>query len=59
MPVVELKKIYRQAGGSEIITNAYSLLNHSSFSISNRKDFFFKPAGSPEEILSLVIHYEI
>ena len=57
MPVVELTQIYRQAGGSEIITNAYSLLNHSSFAISNRKDFFFKPAESPEEILDLVLHY--
>lgn len=56
--VVELTKIYRQAGDSDIISNAYRVLNGQPLNLTNRsKDFFFKPAETPEEITQLLVHY--
>ena len=57
-PVVELKKIYRQAEGSHIIHNAHCILNNKELNITNRsKDFFFKECNDPEEIKDLLLHY--
>ena len=55
-PVVELKKIYRQAKDSEIIYNAHQILAGGNLKISN-KDFFFKSCEDPEEIKQLLVHY--
>ena len=55
-PVVELTKIYRQASGSEIITNAHNILNHKGITLSN-KDFFFKECTTIEELKQLLVHY--
>lgn len=55
-PVVELTKIYRQAAGSDIITNAHNILNHKGLTLSN-KDFFFKECSSLEEMKQLLVHY--
>lgn len=57
-PVVELKKIYRQAEGSDIISNAHKILKQEALNLSNRsKDFFFKAVDSAEEIQSALLHY--
>src|SRR5699024_3890714 len=48
--VMELKKIYRQSSGSDIIANAHQILEGGELNLSNRShDFFFKPAEDPEE----------
>lgn len=55
-PVVELTKIYRQAAGSDIITNAHNILNHKGITLSN-KDFFFKECATLDELTQLLVHY--
>lgn len=56
--VVELKKIYRQASGSDIIANAHHILNGEELNLTNQsRDFFYKPAEDPEEIRKLLLHY--
>lgn len=56
--VMELKKIYRQSSGSDIIANAHQILEGGELNLSNRShDFFFKPAEDPEEIRKLLLHY--
>lgn len=56
--VVELKKIYRQAAGSDIISNAHQILAGGELNLTNRSgDFFYKPAEDPEEIRELLLHY--
>ena len=57
-PVIELKKIYRQADGSHIIENAYKILNKEPLNLTNRsKDFFYKSCDDPEELKKLLVHY--
>lgn len=57
-PVVELKKIYRQAEGSHIISNAHCILNQQQLYLTNRsKDFFFKECDEPEKIREMLLHY--
>lgn len=57
-PVVELRKIYRQAEGSFIIENAHRILGGASLNLSNRtSDFFFKECEDPKEMQNLLIHY--
>lgn len=59
-PVVELKKIYRQAEGSHIIENAHHILNNEPLNLSNRsKDFFFKEVEDPEQLKELLLHYVV
>ena len=57
-PVIELKKIYRQADGSHIIENAYKILNKEPLNLTNRSnDFFYKSCDDPEELKKLLVHY--
>lgn len=57
-PVVELTKVYRQAEGSHIITNAHAILKQESLNLSNHsKDFFFKACEEPEQIREMLLHY--
>lgn len=57
-PVVELKKIYRQAAGSHIISNAHNILNQQPLNLSNHsKDFFFKQCEDMEKIREMLLHY--
>lgn len=57
-PVVELTKVYRQAEGSYIITNAHAILNQEQLKLSkDSKDFFFKSSDNVEEIKNMVVHY--
>lgn len=59
-PVVELKKIYRQAEGSHIIENAHHVLHGEPLNLSNRsKDFFFKECDNPENIREMLLHYVV
>lgn len=55
-PVVELKKIYRQAEGSYIIGNSHHILNNEPLELKGSKDFFFKQEEDPEKILQHVLH---
>ena len=57
-PVIELKKVYRQAEGSYIISNAHAILNQQPLHLSNNsKDFFFKSCENPDDIKDLLLHY--
>lgn len=57
-PVIELKKVYRQAEGSYIISNAHAILNQQPLHLSNNsKDFFFKSCDNPDDIKDLLLHY--
>ena len=57
-PVVELKKIYRQAEESHIISNAHNILNQQPLNLSNHsKDFFFKQCEDMEKIREMLLHY--
>ena len=58
-PVVELKKIYRQAEGSYIIGNSHHILNNEPLELKGSKDFFFKQEEDPEKILQHVLHYTV
>ena len=55
-PVVQLKKIFRQAQTSRIITNAHRINRGMMPDTSNGKesDFFFIPKEEPEEISALI-----
>lgn len=57
LPVVQLKKIFRQAAGSRIITNAH-LINQGQFpdiSYEPRGDFQFIEAENPEDVVKIVV----
>ena len=57
LPVTMLNKIYRQAAGSKIITNAHKI-NEGSFPyLKNdpKSDFFFVEKQTPEEILASIL----
>ncbi len=57
LPVIQLKKIFRQAAGSRIVTNAH-LINAGEFpdlSFQPKSDFRFISAEEPEEILQIIL----
>lgn len=57
IPVSQLKKIFRQAAGSRIITNAH-MINAGEFpdlSYSPRSDFQFIEGENPEDVLKIII----
>lgn len=59
-PVIELTKVYRQAEGSYIISNAHAILHQHPIRLSkDSKDFFFKSCSNPQEIKDLVLHYAV
>lgn len=56
VPMVELKKIFRQAAESLIVTNAHRIVNGEYPVLNDRKnDFFFMPTSTEEETLRLVV----
>lgn len=58
VPVVELKEIFRQARGSQIITNAH-LVNRGIFpelSSAGKGDFLYVECQTPEEISKEIVH---
>jgi exodeoxyribonuclease V alpha subunit len=57
LPIIRLKKIFRQAAGSRIITNAHRI-NEGTFpdlSSPPYSDFQFIEAEEPEEVLSAIV----
>ena len=57
-PVVELKKIYRQAEGSFIIENAHRILHGNQLNLTNKTtDFFFKECDDQQQLQDLLVHY--
>ncbi len=57
-PVVELKKIYRQAEGSFIIENAHRILEGQDLNLTNKtSDFYFKECDDPQDLQDLLVHY--
>lgn len=57
IPVIQLKKIFRQAAGSRIVTNAH-LINEGKFpdiSYHPKSDFRFIAAEEPEEVLKVIL----
>ena len=56
VPAVELKKIFRQAAQSLIVTNAHRIVSGGMPVLNDRRnDFFFMETASDEETLRLVI----
>lgn len=56
VPAVELKKIFRQAAQSLIVTNAHRIVSGEMPVLNDRRnDFFFMETASDEETLRLVI----
>ncbi len=62
IPVVHLKEIFRQSGGSKIIEVAHAVNEGriptlpETGSSQNSHDFFFIERDDPEEILSTIVH---
>ncbi len=57
LPIIRLKKIFRQAAGSRIITNAHRI-NEGTFpdlSSASYSDFQFIEAEEPEEVLKTIV----
>ncbi len=56
IPAVELKKIFRQAAQSLIVTNAHRIVGGEMPVLNDRRsDFFFMETASEEETLRLVV----
>jgi exodeoxyribonuclease V alpha subunit len=57
VPVVRLKRIFRQAQGSRIIMNAHRINQGKGIDIANGKgsDFFFIESATPEDALDKII----
>jgi exodeoxyribonuclease V alpha subunit len=58
LSICELKKIFRQAAGSQIITNAH-LINQGEFPdlrFQPKSDFRFIEAETPEEVLNTILN---
>lgn len=57
IPVTTLTEIFRQAAGSQIITNAHRINKGAFPDIRNRSDgdFFFLPAQEPEDVLKELV----
>jgi exodeoxyribonuclease V alpha subunit len=58
VPVVRLKRIFRQALGSRIIMNAHRINQGKGINIANGKDsdFFFIESATPEEALEQILN---
>ncbi|NBK25162.1 MAG: ATP-dependent RecD-like DNA helicase, partial [Spirochaetia bacterium] len=58
VPVVRLKRIFRQAQGSRIIMNAHRINQGKGIDIANGKasDFFFIESATPESALDQIIN---
>ena len=55
-PVVELKKIFRQASESDIVVNAHKIIKVSRWEINNKsRDFFFLKRYDADIIIRVVI----
>jgi exodeoxyribonuclease V alpha subunit len=57
VPTVRLTEVFRQVGGSEIVENAYRILEgHTpqSGTEANNSDFFIVPADTPERAAQLI-----
>ena len=55
-PVVELKKIFRQASHSDIVVNAHKIHNGEQVSLDNKsRDFFFLKRYDADIIIRVVI----
>lgn len=55
-PSISLKKVFRQAGESAIITNAHAIINNTPLDLSNKsKDFFMLRRGSQAEVCNTVL----
>jgi exodeoxyribonuclease V alpha subunit len=57
IPVIQLKKIFRQAAGSRIVTNAHAI-NAGQFpdiSFQPRSDFRFISVEEPEEVVKVIL----
>ena len=59
IPVVKLTRIFRQAQGSRIITNAHKINKNEKLDLSGGKDsdFFFASRDTNEEVLETVIKF--
>jgi len=59
VPVVTLKRIFRQAQGSRIVMNAHRIDEGRFIDISNApdSDFLFTESTDPEEALQKIVHY--
>ena len=55
-PVVELKKIFRQASESDIVVNAHKINRGEQVTINNKsRDFFFLKRQDPNVIISVLL----
>lgn len=55
-PSIGLKKVFRQAGESTIVTNAHAIINNSPLDLTNRsKDFFMLRKASQHDVCNTVL----
>lgn len=55
-PAIRLKKVFRQAQESLIVTNSHAIINNTPPDLSNRgKDFFFMPRNSSYDVCNTVL----
>ena len=55
-PAIRLKKVFRQARESLIVTNSHAIINNTPPDLSNRgKDFFFMPRTSSYDVCNTVL----
>ncbi len=55
-PAIRLKKVFRQAQESLIVTNSHAIINNTAPDLSNRgKDFFFMPRTSSYDVCNTVL----
>ncbi len=55
-PSIRLKKVFRQARESLIVTNAHAIIDNTEIDLSNKgKDFFFMRKGSSYDVLNTVL----
>ena len=56
LPVVELKKVFRQALKSRIVTNAHDIVNGKMPDLSTKdNDFFFMKRGTNQSVVNTVV----
>lgn len=55
-PAIRLKKVFRQARESLIVTNSHAIINNTPADLSNKgKDFFFMHRGSAYDVCNTVL----
>ncbi len=55
-PAIRLKKVFRQARESLIVTNAHAIIDNTEIDLSNKgKDFFFMRKGTAYDTLNTVL----